>query len=176
MHHILSLGKTILRHQTEKESWKFYTIVSCFSKPLQPSTKPSTKNTTRHKQRAQSKSEKYPHVFVMLHSVAFTSSGIILFICPANEKQLYNVMSSLIGWAHTNSLYILSSVWSHVNHFPHFQGFPSKNDIILYYLLKDIGDICWCWSPKITNCVHNFGTFLQLMACAIYWWLSARLQ
>ena len=31
------------------------------------------------------------------------SAGIILCMCPANERQCYNVMSSLIGWAHTQN-------------------------------------------------------------------------
>ena len=28
-------------------------------------------------------------------------TGIILYMCPANERRWYNVTSSLIGWAHT---------------------------------------------------------------------------
>ena len=30
-------------------------------------------------------------------------SGIILCVCPANERWHYNVMSSLIGWAHAQN-------------------------------------------------------------------------
>ena len=32
-----------------------------------------------------------------------TSTGIILCMCPAIERRCYNVMSSLIGWAHTQN-------------------------------------------------------------------------
>ena len=50
---------------------------------------------------------------------------IILCMCPASEKQHYNVISSLIGWAHTHTdpciingyLYIIwYGFWWHINH------------------------------------------------------------
>ena len=34
----------------------------------------------------------------------FTFTGIILCMCPANERWCYNVTSSLIGWAHISAL------------------------------------------------------------------------
>ena len=46
----------------------------------------------------------FRHVFVM-HKNTFTlvSAGIFLYLCPANERRRYNVMSSLIGLAHTQN-------------------------------------------------------------------------
>ena len=38
-----------------------------------------------------------------LRQAAKESSGIILSMCPANERWRYNVTSSLIGWAHTQN-------------------------------------------------------------------------
>ena len=34
----------------------------------------------------------------------FHTSGIILCMCPGNRRQRYNVMSFLIGWAHTQNV------------------------------------------------------------------------
>ena len=47
------------------------------------------------------------HVKILLHLqslwIPVICSGIILFMCPANKRQCYIVMSSLIGWAHTQN-------------------------------------------------------------------------
>ena len=58
-------------------------------------------------------------------SSSATSSGIILCMCPANERRRYNVTSPLIGWAHTK--------WSLHHHHHHVLGrfnimtiFPAK--------------------------------------------------
>ena len=36
-------------------------------------------------------------------SKSLSSSGIILCMCPANERRRYNVTSSLIGWVHVQN-------------------------------------------------------------------------
>ena len=35
--------------------------------------------------------------------ISFCCLGIILFICPANQRWHYTIMPSLIGWAHTQN-------------------------------------------------------------------------
>ena len=48
--------------------------------------------------------------------------GIILCMCPANERQCYNVTSSLIGWAHIwNNPWLPQLLWGILLHgFRHF--------------------------------------------------------
>ena len=41
-----------------------------------------------------------PH-WLDTHKMIPANTGIILCMCPANERQRYNVTSPLIGWAHT---------------------------------------------------------------------------
>ena len=38
-------------------------------------------------------------------------AGIIVCMCPANERWRYTVTSSLIGWAHTQNALISSVIW-----------------------------------------------------------------
>ena len=40
---------------------------------------------------------------MMSSQFQYTSAGIILCMCPANERRRYIVTSSPIGWAHTQN-------------------------------------------------------------------------
>ena len=40
------------------------------------------------------------HTLYHWQGMAATAAGIILYMCPANERWRYNVTSSLIGWVH----------------------------------------------------------------------------
>ena len=62
-------------------------------------------------------------------SLQILASGIILCMCPANERQRYIVTSSLIGWAHTQNdhwklvmLILNSNLQTGI--FRHKDGFP----------------------------------------------------
>ena len=72
-------------------------------------------------------------------------TGIILCMFSANERQLYTVTSSLIGWAHTQNDPLLKGHFSH----------PYKHPF-WYYCSSPVGPM---WSLYLSSCsVHN--TFL----------------
>ena len=40
---------------------------------------------------------------LLIQHFIYIYPGIILCVCPANERRRYNVTSSHIGWAHTQN-------------------------------------------------------------------------
>ena len=46
------------------------------------------------------------------------STGIILCMCPANERRRYNVTLSFIGWTHTKNDPCFNGLWDHVKSVP----------------------------------------------------------
>ena len=68
-----------------------------------------------------------------LPSRSTTMPGIILCMCPANERRRYNVTSSLIGWAHTQN-----DPWMPLTHLWHSRnGQHIAENIFQYIYMKE---------------------------------------
>ena len=60
------------------------------------------------------------HIYHITATNPLRPAGIILCMCPANERRRYNVTSSLIGWAHAQDDHWAWTKWPTVCR-PHFQ-------------------------------------------------------
>ena len=99
----------------------------------------------------------------------YLSTGIVLCMPPANERQRYNVTSSLIGWAHAQNypftiicdhdvsslrrFYVMCSCWCLVGMLrpciPEFHG--NKTDLLMYLFVEFYFWYMYCETYNISH-------------------------
>ena len=85
---------------------------------------------------------------------SYGSPGIILCMCPTNERWHYNVKSSLIGWAHTQN-----DPWKSHNHIDKIATTDTYTHL-------------WEWNFKCVFWVRSLIWFLTFGIFSIDYWYS----
>ena len=103
-------------------------------------------------------------------SKSLSSSGIILCMCPANERRRYNVTSSLIGWVHVQNdpcfleEGFLLPVPSHC-----FEMIKSPNIFSFFFFVKILHGKFNSLRPSDSNmCRQPRPLLVQIMACRLF--------
>ena len=125
------------------------------------------------------------HVYVIvIASYWVTVTGMVLGRGPANERRRYNVMSSFIGWAHTqkNSLRLVSVlllIWDYINFVINWKLDGEIRCITIYVYvhmcifpiliqLNHYSDATWTSNHRHLNLLFNW-LFREIIAAQHYW-------
>ena len=102
---------------------------------------------------------KHMHAYVRAHKHTHIYTGLILGLCPANERRRYKVTPSLIGWAQTyNQPCIYMNRWKPPFSFLLFLAWNSLlvvRNLFSCPLYPPLA-LCWWWHrPRVTRVMYK---------------------